>query len=151
MLKIRSPNQRINRLCNTNDLSKRFLDVPGVRPLTATIVAADIGDGGKGYKSSRDYATSLGVVPKHTVVQISSIIWGSVSRGNRYIRTLLIQWCGAVLKNCGKKTDKLSLSAKSWWLGVALMKKTAVALYQQNARILWATASNGKDYEALVA
>jgi len=28
------------------------------------MVAADIGDGGKGYKSSRDYAASLGVVPK---------------------------------------------------------------------------------------
>ena len=53
---IKAQDQRINRLCNTNDLSKRFLDVPGVGPLTATIVAADIGDGGKGYKSSRDYA-----------------------------------------------------------------------------------------------
>ena len=53
---IKAQDQRINRLCNANDISKRFLDVPGVGPLTATIVAADIGDGGKGYKRSRDYA-----------------------------------------------------------------------------------------------
>ncbi len=78
---IKAQDQRINRLCNANDLSKRFLEVPGVGPLTATIVAADIGDSGKGYKSSRDYAASLGVVPNSTVVLISSIIWGSVNEG----------------------------------------------------------------------
>jgi transposase len=39
---IKTQDQRINRLCNANELSKRFLDVPGVGPLTATIVAAGI-------------------------------------------------------------------------------------------------------------
>ncbi|HEY8096413.1 MAG TPA: IS110 family transposase, partial [Methylobacter sp.] len=61
---IKAQDLRINRLCNANELSKRFLDVPGVGPLTATIVTADIGDSGKGYESSRDYAASLGVVPR---------------------------------------------------------------------------------------
>ena len=61
---IKAQDQWINRLCNANDLSKRFLDVPDVGPLTASIVVADIGDGGKDYKSSRGYAASLGVVPK---------------------------------------------------------------------------------------
>ena len=31
---IKAQDQRINRLCNANDRSKPFLDVPGVGPLT---------------------------------------------------------------------------------------------------------------------
>jgi transposase len=147
---IKAQDQRINRLCNANDLSKRFLDVPGVGPLTATMVAADIGDGGKGYKSSRDYAASLGVVPKQHSSADKQHYLGISKRGNRYIRTLLIHGARAVLKNCAKKTDKLSL-----WLQALVARrgfnKAAVALANKNARILWAMASNGKDYEALDA
>ena len=65
-------------------------------------------------------------------------------------RTLLIHGARAVLKNCGKKTDKLSL-----WLQSPVARrgfnKAAVALANKNARILWAMASNGKDYGALAA
>jgi transposase len=147
---IKAQDQRINRLCNANYLSKRFLDVPGVGPLTATMVAADIGDGGKGYKSSRDYAASLGVVPKQHSSADKLHYLGISKRGNRYIRTLLIHGARAVLKNCTKKTDKLSL----WLQGLVARRgfnKAAVALANKNARILWAMASNGKDYEALDA
>jgi len=147
---IKAQDQRINRLCNANDLSKRFLDVPGVGPLTATMVAADIGDGGKGYKSSRDYAASLGVVPKQHSSADKLHYLGISKRGNRYIRTLLIHGARAVLKNCTKKTDKLSL----WLQGLVARRgfnKAAVALANKNARLLWAMASNGKDYEALDA
>ena len=147
---IKAQDQRINRLCNANKLSQRFLDVPGVGPLTATIVAADIGDSGKGYKSSRDYAASLGVVPKQHSSADKQNYLGISKRGNRYIRTLLIHGARAVLKNCAHKTDKLSL-----WLQALIERrgfnKAAVALANKNARILWAMASNGKDYEALAA
>jgi transposase len=145
---IKAQDQRINRLCNANDLSKRFLDVPGVGPLTATMVAADIGDGSKGYKSSRDYAVSLGVVPKQHSNADKQNYLGISKRGNRYIRTLLTHGARAVLKNCAKKTDKLSL-----WLQALVERrgfnKAAVALANKNARILWAMATNGKDYETL--
>jgi hypothetical protein len=51
--------QRIGHLCQQNQPSKRFLDVLGVGIITASIIAADMGDG-KGYASSRDYAASQG-------------------------------------------------------------------------------------------
>ncbi|MDD5323404.1 MAG: IS110 family transposase [Methylococcales bacterium] len=147
---IKAQDQRINRLCNANNLGKRFLDVPGVGPLTATIVAADIGDSGKGYKSSRDYAASLGVVPKQHSSTDKQHYLGISKRGNRYIRTLLIHGARAVLKKCTQKMDKLSL-----WLQTLVARrgfnKAAVALANKNARILWAMASNGNDYEALAA
>jgi transposase len=145
---IKAQDQRINRLCNANELSKRFLEVPGVGPLTATIVAADIGDTGKGYESSRDYAACLGVVPKQHSSGDKQVYLGISKRGNRYIRTLLIHGARTVLKNCTKKTDKLSL-----WLQALVdrrgFNKAAVALANKNARILWAMASKNKTYEAL--
>jgi transposase len=147
---IKAQDQRINRLCNANELSKRFLAVPGVGPVTATIVAADIGDSGKGYESSRDYAASLGVVPRQHSSGDKQVYLGISKRGNRYIRTLLIHGARSVLKNCSKKTDKLSL-----WLQSLVARrgfnKAAVALANKNARILWAMANKNKDYDALVA
>jgi transposase len=61
---IKAQTPRINRLCNASKLSQRFLDVPGVGPLTAMLGAADRDGRGKGYKSSRDYAARAGVAPK---------------------------------------------------------------------------------------
>ncbi|WP_431067722.1 hypothetical protein [Methylotuvimicrobium sp.] len=52
---IKEQDTRLGRLSQADALSRRMLDVPGVGPITATIVASDIGDG-KGYASSRDYA-----------------------------------------------------------------------------------------------
>jgi transposase len=147
---IKAQDQRVNRLCNANELSKRFLDIPGIGPLTATIVAADMGDNGKGYESSRDYAASLGVVPKQHSSGDKPVYLGISKRGNRYIRTLLIHGARAVLKSCTQKTDKLSL-----WLQALVVRrgfnKAAVALANKNARILWAMATSGKDYQVLAA
>jgi transposase len=35
----------MGQLCQANELSKRLTKVPGVGPVTATIVAADLGEG----------------------------------------------------------------------------------------------------------
>jgi transposase len=147
--KIKAHDARIKRLCHQNERSQRFLDIPGVGPLTATIVAADIGDG-KQYQSSRDYAASLGVVPKQHSSGGKEVFLGISKRGNGYIRTLLIHGARTVLKNCTNKTDKLSL-----WLKALIERrgfnKAAVALANKNARILWAMAVKNKEYEAKAA
>jgi transposase len=75
---IKAHDRRINRLCQQDALSRRFLDVPGIGPITATILASDIGDG-KGYAKSRDYAASLGGCHVSTVVVTSKYCWASVS------------------------------------------------------------------------
>ena len=141
---IKAHDQRINQLCKDNDLSRRFLKVRGVGPLTATYAASDIGDG-KGYLRSKDYSASLGIVPR----QHSSgdkLVYGSISkRGNRYLRTLLIHGARAVLRHCSNKQDRQSL-----WLQALIERrgfnKAAVALANKNARILWAMATKNEAY-----
>lgn len=146
---IKAQDQRINRLCAENPLSQRFLEVPGIGPITATILASDIGDG-QGYASGRDYAASLGVVPKQHSSGDKQVFLGISKRGNRYIRTLLIHGARAVLKNCSDKTDQLSL-----WLQALIARrgfnKAAVALANKNARTLWAMATKNERYQPAVA
>lgn len=143
---IRHQDRRITRLSNSNPLSQRFLDVPGIGAITATIIASDIGNG-KGYQSSRDYAASLGNVPRQHSSGDKQVYLGISKRGNRYIRTLLIHGARSVLKYCSGKEDKLSL-----WLQALIERrgfnKAAVALANKNARILWAMASQDKEYDA---
>lgn len=142
---IKAQDQRISRLCSQNPLSGRFLEVPGIGPMTATIVASDLGNG-KGYASSRDYAASLGIVPRQHSSGDKPVYLGISKRGNRYIRTLLIHGARAVLKNCSDKTDKMSL-----WLQSLIERrgfnKASVALANKNARILWAMATKGEAYQ----
>ena len=145
---VKAQDKRIAGLCKSNELSKRFIDVPGIGPVTATLAASGIGDG-TGYQKSRDYAASLGVVPRQHSSGDKQVYLGISKRGNRQLRTLLIHGARSVLKHCGKKTDKLSL-----WLQALIERrgfnKAAVALANKNARILWAMASQNKTYDALL-
>ncbi len=56
--KIKQQDQRITTLCTNNETAKRFLDVPGVGPMTASMIAADICEG-ESYASSRDLCSQL--------------------------------------------------------------------------------------------
>lgn len=146
---ITAQDRRINRLCQQNTLSRRFLDVPGIGPITATIMASDIGEG-KGYVKSRDYAASLGVVPRQHSSGDKQVLLGISKRGNRYLRTLLIHGARSVIKCCSDKTDPLSR-----WLQSLVERrgfnKAAVALANKNARVLWAMASQDKSYQTVMA
>jgi transposase len=143
--KIKAHDQRLGQLCQANSLSKRFLEVPGIGPVIATIVAADLANNGKDYASSRDYAASLGVVPRQHSTGGKQNYLGISKRGNSYIRCLLIHGARSVLRLSAVKKDKLNL-----WLQQLIARrgfnKAAVALANKNARILWSMAKNDKEY-----
>lgn len=141
---IRALDREITAVCQQNTLARRLIDIPGIGPLTAILAAADVGDG-KGYDSSRDYAASLGVVPRQHSSGDKQVLLGISKRGNRQLRTSLIHGARAVLKYCGDKSDPLSL----WLKGLIERRginKAAVALANKNARIIWALATRGGDY-----
>jgi len=145
---IKRHDQKVSQLCQTNSLSQRLAEVPGIGPLTATIVAADLGEAGH-YANARHYSASLGIVPRQNSSGGKSALLGISKRGNRYIRTLLIHGARAVLRTCQNKNDKLSL-----WLQSLMLRRgfnvAAVALANKNARILWALAYKEERYQAAV-
>jgi transposase len=144
-VEIKAQDRRISLLCNSHEASQRFTDIPGIGPLTATIVMADLGNG-KGYVNGRMYAASLGLVPRQHSSGGKPVLLGISKRGNRYIRTLLIHGARAVLRFIGGKTDKQSL-----WLQALVARRgmniAAVALANKNARTLWALATKEEDYQ----
>jgi transposase len=146
---IKRYNQKMGQLCQTNELSKRLAEVPGVGPMTATIVAADLGDG-QHYANARHYSASLGIVPRQSSSGGKSVLLGISKRGNCYLRSLLIHGARAVLRTCHNKEDKLSL-----WLQKLIKRRgfnvAAVALANKNARILWALAHKSEHYEMPVS
>lgn len=140
--------QKMNQLCQANSLSQRLAEVPGIGPLTATIVAADLGKD-RHYVNSRHYAASLGIVPRQNSSGGKSTLLGISKRGNCYIRTLLIHGARAVLRTCQSKNDNLSL-----WLQSLMQRRgfnvAAVALANKNARILWVLAYKEERYQSAV-
>jgi transposase len=140
--------QQIGQLCQTNELSKRLAEVPGVGPLTATLVAGDLGQNPH-YAHARHYAASLGVVPRQCSSGGKSVLLGISKRGNSYLRTLLIHGARSVLRTCHRKEDKLSV-----WLQQLIQRRgfnvAAVALANKNARILWALAHKTQNYRMTV-
>lgn len=146
---IQAYDQQISQLCQTNELSQRLTDVPGVGPMTATIVAADLGDG-RQYDNGRHYSGSLGIVPRQYSSGGKSVLLGISKHGNRYIRSLLIHGARSVLRTCQNREDQLSLWCQK------LMKRrgfnvAAVALANKNARILCALANKAERYQATVS
>jgi len=141
---IQKHDKKITQLCKANELSKRLMNVPGVGPMIASIVAADLGEA-QHYGNARHYAASLGIVPKQHSSGGKPVLLGISKRGNRYIRTLLIHGARAVLRTCENKEDNLSL-----WLQKLIKRRgfnvAAVALANKNARILWALANKKEEY-----
>ncbi len=142
---IKQQEKLIIQLCKTDDLSQRFSQVRGIGPMGATIAAADLGKS-RVYENGRQYAASLGLVPRQHTTGDKPHLMGISKRGNKYIRTLLIHGARAVLSKLGEQTDRLSC-----WLRELIQRrgfnKAAVALANKNARILWAMATHGTTYE----
>jgi hypothetical protein len=55
--------KEMTRQLADDDLGQRLLTIPGVGPVTASVLAAQMGDG-KQYRCSRDFAASIGLVPR---------------------------------------------------------------------------------------
>lgn len=111
-------------------------ELDGVGPLTATASAAKMADPML-YRNGRQYAASLGFVPRQYGTG-GKVRLGPMSKaGDRYLRTLYIHGARAVLRQLGDKQD-----AQSRWLRALLARRgfniACVALAHRNARRAWA-------------
>src|SRR4029453_17297413 len=55
--------RELDRQLQDDDLGQRLMSIPGVGPITASVLAAEVGDG-KQYRCGRDFAASIGLVPR---------------------------------------------------------------------------------------
>jgi transposase len=115
--------------------------VPGIGRLTATALVATIGDV-KTFKSGREFAAFLGLVPRQTGTGGKVRLGGISKRGDPYLRTLLIHGARSVLFNAKEPTTWQKEMKARRPANVA-----AVALASKMARTVWAILARGQAYQ----
>jgi len=124
-----------------NRAAKAISEIPGVGLLTATAAVATMGDA-KAFRSGREFAAYIGLVPGQTGSGGKTKLLGISKRGDIYLRTLLIHGARAVI--CRTKTP-------SMWLKQISQRRPSnvvvVALANKIARTIWAMLTHGRAYD----
>jgi len=120
---------------------RRLLDIPGVGLLSATAAVATMGDA-KTFKSGREFAAFVGLVPRQSGTGGRVKLLGISKRGDVYLRTLLIHGARAVITHAKERDASLQKLLARRPLNVAV-----VALANKMARTIWALLAHDRMYE----
>jgi transposase len=121
--------------------SQRIGGIPGVGLLTATAAVATMGDP-KGFKSGREFAAWLGLVPRQRGTGGRIQMLGISKRGDTYLRTLLIHGARAVLLRAKEPSPWITELRRRRPLNVAV-----VALANKMARTIWALLAHERTFQ----
>lgn len=145
--KISDYDKKIHRLIEQDEQSQRLLKIRGIGPMTASAMTT-IGDVSV-FKNGREMAAWLGLVPRHSASANKTRLMGISRRGDNYLRRLLIQGGRSLIIASRNKHDSLSrwINEKNERSG---FNKTAVAIANKNARIIWAMLSTQQAYRTAV-
>jgi transposase len=144
--KIAGLETRIRALVRENEGMRRLQTIPGVGPILASALAAIVTDP-RHFDSGRDFAASLGLVPRQDGTG-GKVKLGRISkRGNGYLRRLLVNGATAVLNSKNGTSDPW----RARLLKTKPRKLAAVALANKTARIVWAVMMRGEAYRPSTA
>jgi transposase len=126
-----------------NETCRHLRTIPGFGPILSSAMAATVVEPAA-FRSGRDFAASLGLVPRQTGTG-GKLRLGPISkRGNGYLRRLLVNGAMAVLSSRRARQDP-------WLVKLLETKKrkvAAVALANKMARIAWAMMLRQEDFRA---
>ncbi len=144
---IRELDRRIKQQHRDSDVSQRLEGIPGIGIIGATALAASVTDPGQ-FKSGRDLAAWIGLVPKQHSTGGKVRLGGISKQGDRYLRRLLVVGGTSIVK-----LAKI-FPWKYPWVTKLLAKKpakvVAIAVANKLARIAWAIISSGQPYRTRV-
>ncbi len=137
--------RRILKVHRANDLSKRLETIPGVGPIIATRVTADVADPGS-FKSGRAFSAWIGLVPKQHSSGGRDRLGHITKAGHPQLRRLLV--AGAMSMIIRAKKD--GFTRHPWLVRLLERKPTkiaAVALANKLGRMIWALMMKGETFE----
>lgn len=136
--------QQLHAHAKQDERVQRLQQIPGVGPVTASAIVASIGDG-RQFRSGRDFAAWLGVVPHQHSSGGKDRLGGISKRGDGYLRTLLIHGARTCITHCESRTDR-----RSQWATELVKRRNkniaTVAVANKSARTIWAMLTRNEDY-----
>ena len=118
------------------EASRNLATIPGIGPITASVLAATVTDPGL-FKNGRHLAAWLGLVPRQNSTGGKDRLGGITKAGNTYIRRLFVLGATSVIRFARDKAP-----GEAMWLKSLLERKpprlASVALANKMARIAWA-------------
>lgn len=116
-------------------MSCRIETVPGIGVIAATAIASTVTDPSN-FKSGRDFAAWIGLVPRQHSTGGKERLGGISKQGDRYLRRLLVIGATSVVQHARRHPQKHP------WITRLLARKpaklVAVAVANKMARIAWA-------------
>ncbi len=137
--------ERIAVHVKTDEQAQAAARLMGIGPVTASALAASVGDF-RQFKTGAQFGAWLGLVPSQNSSGGKASLGRITKRGDDYLRTLLIQGAKSAVMTAAKRRDRISqwlvqLTARVGW------QKAVVAMANKNARILWAVLAKGRRFE----
>ena len=127
-----------------DETARRLATIPGVGPITASLIAATVVDIGL-FRSARHFAAWLGLVPRQHSTGGKARLGRITKAGNEQIRMLLVLGATSMTRRAGQWN-----SAAGAWVRGVLARRPArlatVALANKMARIAWALMTRKEDY-----
>jgi transposase len=141
---IRSIDKSILAWHRSCEASRRLEEIPGIGPIVATALVAEVGDW-REFSSGRNLAAWIGLVPKQHTTGGKDRLGSITKQGNRYLRWLLVAGAMAVIRYARQH------GTKRLWLtrimGRRSAKVAAVALANKIARMAWAIMVRSERYK----
>jgi len=103
---------QMQRWHRENAASRKLAAIPGIGPITASALAASVGDA-KAFADGRQFAAWLGLVPRQRSTGGRQSLLGISKRGDGYLRKLLIHGARAVIRVEERKADKAG-GTRTW-------------------------------------
>jgi transposase len=130
-----------------DDTARRLATVPGIGPITASLIAATVGEGVGNFRSARHFAAWLGLVPRQHSTGGKTRLGRITKTGSREIRRLLVLGATSVVYRAARWNS----AAGAWTRGVLErrpVRLATVALANKMARIAWALMTRKETYQA---
>jgi error-prone DNA polymerase len=130
-----------------DETARRLATVPGIGPITASLISATVGANIGAFKSARHFAAWLGLVPRQHSTGGKTRLGRITKTGNKEIRRLLVLGATSMVYRAAQWN-----SAAGIWISSVLERRpvrlATVALANKMARIAWALMTRKEVYRA---
>ena len=129
-----------------DETARRLATIPGVGPITASLIVATVVDIGL-FKSARHFAAWLGLVPRQYSTGGKTRLGRITKTGNREIRRLLVLGATSMVYRAPQWNSVVGM----WTRGILErrpVRLVTVALANKMARIAWALMTRKEVYRA---